>query len=248
MTKTSGYTLLSDMDARSVLQTILASDRYLLLSSEELATRRDLASCRMVALARRISKAEDDTSLLGAIKKSCWWKHASDVAQVQLRCKSQKEPGQVWFRVITGNAAYKYKSLAAWVSIHAKRLLRQHGNAHLVLSGVDFTRRLKRARFSDTALLAKLDLKDFYLEGWHRILAGVIGPGATMLDKAFFDAVVFLLSEQYAQCGELDPENLDVYHVQKGVGQGLLHAGDLADLIWFFGSGTRLGSRGPGAE
>ena len=43
-----------------------------------------------------------------------------------------------------------------------------------------------------------------------------------------------LLGEQYAHGSELDPDgDQGTFHVQKGVGQGLLHAGDLADLIWY---------------
>ena len=102
----------------------------------------------------------DDESITNAVQKSSWAQNATEVAQIQLRCKSQKEPGQVWFRVITGNAAYRYKSLALWVADRARLYLRRSGNDHLVLSGVDFVRRLKAIRFSSTALLVKLDVKD----------------------------------------------------------------------------------------
>ena len=171
-------------------------------------------------------------------------KGASDVAEFQLRCKAQKDAGEVWFRVITGNSHYKMKSLSMWVSKQCRRRLRQHGADRLVLPGVDFTRRLRRIKFVSGSVLIKLDLKDFYLEGWHSDMAAAVNSGGAQhgdddrdfqleIEKAFNGAVSILLSEQYAQGVELDPHgDNSIFHVQMGVGQGLLHAGDLADLIW----------------
>ena len=114
--KNSGYTLLSDSDVRNVLLTVLESEKYVLLDGEELRLRKYRAADTLTSLAKRLSVALGDTSITNAVQKSSWAQNATEVAQIQLRCKSQKEPGQVWFRVITGNAVYRYISLALWVA------------------------------------------------------------------------------------------------------------------------------------
>ena len=140
--KNSGYTLVADADLRLILLEITSCDRYRRLDEEELILRRYRAQGQMSALATRMAKLYDDKSVESEIQRSCRQPSSSDLAQFQLRCKSQKDPGEVWFRVITGNSQYKYRSLAMWVSQQARIRLKRHGNNHLVLSGVDFVSRL----------------------------------------------------------------------------------------------------------
>ena len=116
-------------------------------------------------IVKKLAKALDDPEIVSDARRSCWEKGATDVAQVQLRCKSQKPPDELWLRVITGNAAYNYKSLAMWAADQARLRVRRYGCSHLVLSGVDFVKRIRGVRWLASAKLVKLDLKDFYLEG-----------------------------------------------------------------------------------
>ena len=102
-----------------------------------------------------------------------------------------------------------------------------------MLSGQDFVKRLRAVKFTDRVQPVKLDLTDFYLEGEHPVLLALIGKGRDLLDKCFYEAVQILLEEQYACVSELDPLNLDIHQIIKGIGQGLLHAGDLADYLWY---------------
>ena len=154
---------------------------------------------------------------------------------MQLRCKSQKDAGKVWFRVITGTSKYMYRSLAECVAAEIGSTLESLGDDHLVLSEVDFAKRLQRAQYLSTAVFVKLDLTDFYLEGLHDVIMAELRKrsGRSGKEVAFLEAVELLLSEQYTRCDELDPSNKLVHQIVKGVGQGLPHAGDLADLIWF---------------
>ena len=49
------------------------------------------------------------------------------------------------------------------------------------------------------------------------------------------DVIIVLLSLQFFSSSELLPDNLDIIHILMGVGQGLVHAGDVADWLWYLG-------------
>ena len=117
------------MSAPSYSQ-ILSCDKYVKVDAHELMLRRLASKGTLDGIARRLAEALDDTSVRSSVKKSDWQPKATEVAQIQLRCKYQKDPGSVWFRVITGNALYRFKSLGLWVADRARTLLRQHGNDH----------------------------------------------------------------------------------------------------------------------
>ena len=204
--KNSGYTLLSDSDVRTVLCKILDCDRYTLINDQDLEGRRWVAQGILEGIAHRLSKALDDKSVRSSAQKYCRQPSATDVAQMQLRCTSQKPPGPVRFRVITGNPKYKYKPLSLWVAQYSRGALRQQGCDHLVLSGVDFTKRLKPVPFRKSAKLIKLGLTDFYLEGDRDTLSSTIGPGQDALDKLFLGSVQLLLRGQYASWRTSDSE------------------------------------------
>ena len=138
----SGYTLVADCDLKIVLEKILNTDRYKAISLEELDARRLVAKTTLENIASRLSKKYDDKRIQNATMKSFRESYATDIAQMQLRCKTHREAGQVWLRVITGNGAYSYKSLSFWL-VHRARHLRNTQGAHqfLVLSGVDYVRR-----------------------------------------------------------------------------------------------------------
>ena len=93
--KHSGYTLVKDSELAKVLELIVDCDRYKTIDNGQLVARRKQATEKLNILARKIAKDTGKRSLCSRLQRSTHEKDAGDTAQMQLRCKSQKEAGKV---------------------------------------------------------------------------------------------------------------------------------------------------------
>ena len=90
-------------------------------------------------------------------------------------------------------------------------------------------RALKNTRATSDTILVKLDIKDFYVVGEHNTLATHVANLFTdpSLRSLVMDVTYFLLSNQYVRMGD------ELYQILVGAGIGLIHAGDVADAVFF---------------
>ena len=82
-------------------------------------------------------------------------------------------------------------------------------------------------------ILLKVDIRDFYVVGEHHVLAEAVAGlfPDSRLRNLMWDAVYFLLDNQYVNVGY--GESMESYKVKYGAGIGLVHAGDIADAVYY---------------
>lgn len=128
-----------------VITEALSSKKYVLMAKskvEEDSSGRDQA----VYLAEKITKQEDHKSLRAHLLSSCMRPKASEVAQVQLRCKSHKEYGEVGFRMVSAVSDYKHASMTKWLAQHCRKIIASYTTPHLVISSPEFVASWKDAK------------------------------------------------------------------------------------------------------
>ena len=128
-----------------VLDDILSSERYDLISEEKLLSDDKAAEIRTISLAKSIAKYEGDYAWMSTISRPLYQDKKPSVAEVQLKCKNLKKLGEVSFRAITGTSRYKYRGIVAWVVLIARKMVKRSGCSHMVLSSMDCKKKLMQA-------------------------------------------------------------------------------------------------------
>ena len=99
--------------------------------------------------------------------------------------KAHKDPGAVVPRVVHGCGSYPFEGLGKWVSRRIRLLLKDMGDQHLVTSTTQFKEEAEKVELSLCIVLAKMDIKDFFLTGKaSALLQAVFGDSIKTLNAS----------------------------------------------------------------
>ena len=149
-------------------------------------------------------------------------------ANLMLLLKSHKDPGEVSVRTVHSLPSFSLEGLSRWVMQKCRLVMKDF--TQLISSSKQVVDRIQRVRVDGYLILAKIDIKDFYTVGEHYKIAGAVAKLFSYdkdLCSLVHDVVFFLLDNQYVQ--SLGSQ----YQVLRGAGIGLLHAGDIADAVFY---------------
>ena len=157
--KDSAYTLVRNSDLGKITLAQLNKPIYKLveLRNDDITMWSDHAK----NLAGKIAKASSDTYLKSYLSRSLNRRRATAVAELQIKCKSHKQPGEVGFRFISATSAYKYAGLSLWLAKQCRIILQQYDTRHMVQSSQCFAKAWVGTRVNLNSVLIKLDIKDF---------------------------------------------------------------------------------------
>ena len=218
--KDGGWSIMRKTDRDDLFLKTLSNGNYMAIDAVD-------SNCGEIALGlmRRVVQQEEDPRWFAAMRKAS--RQSSIVAKLSLLVKSHKDRGEVSCRAVHACPSFGYEAHARWLM----QLLRGAlvGHESLVRSSKDVVQKLADVKIANSLFLVKLDIKDFYVVGQDYRIAELVASlfQDRTLRSLVQDVTYFLLSNQYVQHGP------DLYKVKQGCGIGLLHAGDLADAVFY---------------
>ena len=220
--KEGSYSIMTLNDYRRLQLDVLSGGNYESIESIDGSSIRRLGN----RLTKRVVEWSGDTRWWAAVAKG--WRDSSLFGKLTLLLKSHKPEGQVTCRAIHALPSFSLEGLAKWLMLQRRTLL--PGPKHLISSSKMVVDRVSRIAIENNyCVMVKVDIKHFYVVGQHHLLAEALAKlfADPMLKSIIFDVAHYLLDNQYIIAGS------SRYKVREGCGIGLMHAGNMADMIYY---------------
>ena len=248
--KDGGFILVPRSDLESIERKILCdSSTYVYEDGGMVVATLQAAERTAATLADGIGIAMSDPNLSAYIMRPMHRVGRTAVATLGMTVKSHKPPGDVVPRQIHGILGYSFEGHAKWLSGQ----IREHlgDRSHLVADSQAAKRLLGAVALCGDDDMVKLDIKDFFLSGSLAQIKNTTRealrshPSVNLICEVVELLVYnqYVVGRHYATCAEYG-----AFRVRKGSGMGLLHSGDLADLLfdhlvdgWALRASTRQG-------
>jgi hypothetical protein len=151
-------------------------------------------------------------------------------SKASLTMKSHKPDGQVDIRIIHSGIGNPFSAFSGMTGAYLRK--RAIAMKHFLCGSTDDAISIiKRSRVSARATLAKIDIKDFYLQGDHvQISDTAFNDNPPGDQRVLANVLLHILSHQYAYVNVL-PGRL--FRVRTGTGIGQRASGELADAFYY---------------
>lgn len=162
--------------------------------------------------------------------RSGFGERKSPISKIGLTLKTHKPPGSVVFRVLLDCSFSPFTPLARWINVkldhHLGALTHIAKDTRTLLNQVD------RLEIDCRVILAKADIKDYYMSGEHSELCTSVSSlfPEQRLASLVKDATDFLISNQYVRHKALGDV---IYRACNGAGMGMTASGNLADSVFY---------------
>ena len=183
-------------------------------------------------LCRMAEQCDNNPGLAWYLQKSACSTGNCIQSTLGLTCKTHKPRGMVKHRNIHCSAIYLAAGISTWFASQLREII--NSLEHLVKDGGHFTRRIESLKVTYIPIIMKLDVDHYYLSGQaHELVRDAQLRRHFGTDKGVLMERIlwYLLGNQFVVSQTIGSHR--AWRVNLGTGMGLIHSGELADIIFY---------------